>query len=137
MLDREPLERAFEHLNVKHTARKNTCNVHDEGERTTGDASKAETTVRRTKRAASNIEVSKSEALAILSTYGRFPQVSTAVIEETFREKARQHVETLKANLCTYELEPEEAYDAEKATDDLLFSSTTVVSDMQNEEDLY
>ncbi len=56
---------------------------------------------------------------------------------EKFGEKAHQHVETLKANLSRHKLEPEEAFDTEKATDDLLFFRRTVVSDMQNEKDLY
>ncbi len=38
-------------------------------------------------------------------------------------------METLKENLSRYQLESEEAYDTEKAMDDLLFFSRTVVSE--------
>ncbi len=56
---------------------------------------------------------------------------------EHFGEKAPQHVKTLKANLSRYQQEPKEAYDTEKAMEDLHFFSRIVVSDMRNEKDLY
>ncbi len=58
-------------------------------------------------------------------------------MEEKFGSKARQHVEMLKVDLRRYELDSQETCDTEKALEDLLFFSKTVILDMQNEEDLY
>ncbi len=57
-------------------------------------------------------------------------------MEETFGSKARQHVEILKINLRRYELDSQETCETEKALEDLLFFSKTVILDMHSEEDL-
>ncbi len=58
-------------------------------------------------------------------------------MKENFGKKARQQEEILKVNLRRYELDSQETFDTEKALEDLLFFSKTVILDMQNEEDLY
>ncbi len=60
MLDREPCEKALEHLNKNRSARK-VGKVYGRGGRTTGEVPKAPNAIQYTKQATVYIEVHKSE----------------------------------------------------------------------------
>ncbi len=57
--------------------------------------------------------------------------------EQRFGSRVRDHVATLASNLASYHLKEDEAKDTEKALEELLIYSESIIHNMQYEEDSY
>ncbi len=117
MLDREPCEKALERLNKNRSARKvRERFMVEEGERLE-KYRKRQIPYDIPNKLPSILKFTKVKhrQLAILFDCGRFPQVPISAMLDKFGDKARHNVDMLDANLSTYQLELQEAVDAEKA----------------------
>ncbi len=69
--------------------------------------------------------------LAVKWAFGRFPPLSTSLLEEKFGEKIPANLNTLKTLLSRYRLSEEERTAAEASLDQLLFMTSTYFDDLE------
>ncbi len=69
--------------------------------------------------------------LAVKRAFGRFPPISSTLLEEKYGNTVSRHLDTLQCKLEGYNLREEERKETETALDQLLFMTITFFDDME------